>query len=222
MLHVTRCCTNDGVDQEGLRARFGHLEINEQLTTLAKRLEASADHPVEVTLVDDVIFSGGGIELIYRLGLPFSLVVKRVIAGIVIRSECGKRLESLGIGYDAVRVFPEPGTSTPIIDEICERDFFVFAPMTGRTLADPKRDAGFPYVYPFGNAAKWASFGTMAKIVSQRLIELNMDLLTEIEQTVGQPVRFDHLVREPMGVRTAHIATDRLLDHLQWHLLRYR
>lgn len=218
MLQVTRCCDLERKSVLGLRARYGYPAVAEQIQALADRLGATLEHPVSVVVLDDVIFTGGGMVEIARMGAEVGLLVEHVIAGIAIAELCARPLSDLGITMSAVHQFPGENESCRVVDEICSRDFFVFAPMTGRTLADPLRNAGFSYLEPFGDAARWASFGKCSARVSRDLLVLNIDLLAAIEKELGTSVCFGHLDREPLGVRFLDMGSERVLTHLRRHL----
>lgn len=102
-----------------------------------------------VSLVDDVIFSG---NLIARIGDALSKVgikVEAIYAGIGIQ-EGINLLKNKGYNVKCVRTYDN------VIDEICERDFYPGVPLSGR-LINSENNVGAPYILPFGNPGKWAS-----------------------------------------------------------------
>lgn len=104
-----------------------------------------------IALVDDVIFSGGGIIDTVRSFQEKGVVVERVITGIIV----GKGLKNLrdnGVNILWLELYPE------VIDEVCERDFVAGVPYSGRLMLDGDgKQYGAPYFYPLGNPVEWAS-----------------------------------------------------------------
>lgn len=221
MVHVTRGVRRDLSDAKDLSHRHGHAAVDEQIRRIAACLGASPAQRVSVVLADDVVFSGGVItRLIGMLG-ERGVDIVRIVCGIAVvdgDSNPFALAERLGAKLEAGRTFGIPGTPDAV-DEICERDFFVFSPMCGRTLVGTNENEGVPYIAPFGLARKWASFGDHAERVSQELIRLNVDVLRMIEESLGVPVTFQDLERSPYRVRHPGVCGDRVLSHLEAHLL---
>lgn len=73
-------------------------------------------------------------------------------------------LISTGIGIqDCINCLTSPNRSflclktySEIIDEVCERDFYLGLPYSGRSLIG-NNNIGFPYFLPFGKLRDWAS-----------------------------------------------------------------
>lgn len=219
MVNVTRACNHAREKQPGLHPRHGNDPLDHQLHRIAEHLCASSDRVVEITLVDDVIFSSNTLCELYDYALNVHLRIARAVCGILIGTSDRAELKQRNIHIDAAYTFSGAHPEPEVVDEICERDFFVFAPMTGRTLADTTQNAGFPYIEPFGDARNWASIAPeKVHEVSRALIELNVDLLTQIEEQLGHAIEFAHLQRIPMGVRHPDVDSSRVADHLIHHL----
>lgn len=219
MVNVTRACNHERVKQPGLHPRHGYESLERQFHHIAEHLGASADHVVDITLVDDVIFSSNTLCELHDHALKAHLRITRAVCGILIGTSNRTELKERNIQIDAAYAFSGEYPEPEVVDEICERDFFVFTPMTGRTLADQTQNAGFPYIEPFGDARNWASIAPeKVHEVSRALIELNVDLLKQIEGQLGHAIEFAHLQRTPMGVQHPDIASSRIADHLAHHL----
>lgn len=222
MLQITRCvhpATLDGID--GFHSRFGFPHPDEQLSSLVERLRESFNGAsAEVVIVDDVVFSGKVVaEVIRRLG-TYGIRVARVVCGIAVVEQGGSdpfaMCAELGATLDAAYAFGTPGNPNAL-DEICERDFFVFCPMSGRSAASDEANIGFPYIEPFG-LGKWASFGPHAVPVSARLAELNVRVIEAIERQLGRDLVFADLERYPARVRHHAVDGDSVRLHLLAHL----
>ena len=151
----------------------------------------------------------------------YGLDVVRVVCGIAVASEQGKDprsvCEAFGAELDFVGLYGAQG-EPEAVDEVCERDFFVFCPMTGRSFVNKDMDTGAPYIAPFGRPSDWASLDEFEWPISQRLIRLNADVLEMIEQHLGRPVIFNDLHRLPHGVRHPDVRSESVREHLLAHL----
>ena len=141
-LDIARQINRDGGDM-GLGRRADSALLLSQFKILQR---SGID---EVSIVDDVIFTG---DLIARVGETLGRIgmkVKGIYAGIGIK-EGIDLLQNRGYQVECVRTYDS------VIDEICERDFYPGVPLSGR-LVDPVNNIGAPYILPFGNPGKWAS-----------------------------------------------------------------
>ncbi len=221
MLHVTRGVDENFVSVPGLHPRYGHVSPSEQVAALVADLGATPHEQVEVVLVDDIVFSGSVMVALINLLAPEGVKVVRVVCGIAVAEVGGKNPFDLcrqhGAELEAVFSFGTPGTRQAS-DEICERDFFVFAPMCGRTYVGVEGNVGAPYVAPFGRPRDWASFGESEASVSRALIALNIYVLELIEAQIGRALTFADLDRQPARVRHPDVAGDQVRLHLERHL----
>lgn len=113
-----------------------------------------------ITLVDDVIFSGGTISQIVDVLQEHEIEVNSVVAGISI-GEAKEKLASRGIQLRSAHHYPD------VIDEICCRDFIIGSPYGGRTVIASYQVNGAegtlssiqyaPYILSLGNPVKWAT-----------------------------------------------------------------
>lgn len=223
MLQITRCVdpvTLDGI--EGFHSRHGFPHPDEQVSSLVARLhERFNGSSAEVVLVDDVVFSGKVVvEAIRRLA-EHGIRVVRVVCGIAVvespENDPFAMCADLGATLEAAFAFGTEGTPKAV-DEICERDFFVFSPMCGRSAVSAEANLAFPYIHPFGRAEKWATFGEHSAAVSPRLIDLNVRALAMIEAQLGRDVAFADLDRFPVRVRHPDVEGDSVRLHLLAHL----
>lgn len=185
-LEVCRTVDDSNTDA-GLYARSGAPRLHTQLDVL-RHAGVSA-----VSIVDDVIFSGGFLLRILGLFNKVGIKVVTVYTGIAI-GEGMSKIWSEGYRVKCVRFFPE------VIDEICERDFFPGVPLSGRTRCGDG-NIGVPYILPFGLMEKWASVPKEYEVaVSRRCIELTTLLFREIGRVSGRAVRCTDLDRGVAGI----------------------
>ena len=170
-LEVTRA-VNTKLESIGTQPRPYTPSISKQID----RLVANSD--TDLTLVDDVIFSGDAIieaaELFHAKGAR----VRTVLAAIAI-GEGRKKIEEAGIEVNSVIEYAD------VKDEICERDFLAGIPFSGRTVY--REDGGHysaPYFAPFGLPERWASIedATAAQKLSLYCIERSIELWQKVEQ----------------------------------------
>lgn len=155
--------------------------INDQLNQI---IANSGD---ELTLVDDVIFSGDAIvdvaEMLEARGAKVSTVLAAVAIG-----EGRRKIEGRGIEVVAVVDYES------VKDEVCERDFLAGIPYSGRTVytAD-ERHYSAPYFSPFGDAEHWASIDNahaarkLSSYCLDRSIELWQIIDTANDITITHP-----------------------------------
>lgn len=197
-LEVSRCVDEHNADA-GLYSRNGAPRLHAQLTALR------AANVLTVSVVDDVIFSGGFLLRILELLEKTGIEVAAVYTGIAIGSGIGK-VRAAGYRVECVRFFPE------VVDEVCERDFFPGVPLSGRTLRGAQ-NIGIPYILPFGLMDKWASIsGEHEKSVSKRCVDLTVMLFDEIDRVSGRPVLCSDLERGVLGIASSAVSFSRTLE----------
>lgn len=131
-----------------------------------------ANSSAELTLVDDVIFSGDAIieaaELFQERGARVSAVLAAVAIG-----EGRRKIEQAGIEVRSVVDYED------VKDEICERDFLAGIPFSGRTVyREDGSHYSAPYFTPFGLPEQWASIedAGAARALSQYCIDRSIAL----------------------------------------------
>lgn len=131
----------------------------------------------ELTLVDDVIFSGDAIVEAAELFAERGARVSTVLAAVAI-GEGRQKIEEAGIEVVSVVDYAE------VKDEICERDFLAGIPFSGRTVyREDGSHYSAPYFRPFGLPEKWASIedATAAQKLSLYCIDRSIALWRSIE-----------------------------------------
>lgn len=190
-LEVTRAVDEDFNDlPEKVYPRQGALSVAKQLDALA------TDEVSPVTLVDDVLFSGGGLVYLADELAKRNRPIRQVIFGIGIGEGLDRIRQHGGIDIQCVREYPK------VIDEICERDFLACIPYSGRTLiCTESKYWGAPYFNPFGNPEKWASIpGEYAEKFSRLCVAQSIRLWREIESLSGTLIPTDRVPRMIKGL----------------------
>lgn len=174
----------------GLVPRHGKKSLCEQVDAL-KDILAQNDIK-EIILLDDVVFSGGIVEIIEYFEAQ-NIKVKGVICGICIGEGCEKILKK-GIDVSYAIFYQE------VVDEICERDFYPGSPFSGRTIFGQERDTGVPYIFPFGKPHEWASIPKeKCKEFSAFCLSQAITLWEGVEECSSRVVRCSDLERFPIG-----------------------
>ncbi len=172
--------------------------------------ELRSDKVSPITLVDDVIYDGdtalGISERLAKVNRP----VERVIAGIAI-GDGVKKLEKAGIEVVCVRFFSD------VIDEVCERDFFAGATMSGRTVIHEDGSTwSVPYFSPFGKPEEWASIPLQsAERFSQYCLENSIDMWSKVKNEQGLSVLARDIPRRIHKLQQDRAIVDTLTDHLE-------
>lgn len=183
---ITRSVNEKG-ENCGWINRDGTPSIPQQLETLR------VSGVKEVVLVDDVIFSGGMIEMVADKFMAVGIRVPLVCAGIGI-AEGIKRINGIRREVRCVRIFDQ------VIDEVCERDFYPGTPLSGRLLAGGM-NIGVPYIFPFGNPKDWASIPhDHASAFSKFCLNQTILLFEEIERCSGREILCQDLGRKVFGL----------------------
>ena len=167
---VTRAVDTD-LESIGMRPRPYTPAISKQID----RLVANSD--TDLTLVDDVIFSGDAIVEVSELLRAKGVQVSTVLAAIAI-GEGRRKIEEAGIEVKSVVEYED------VKDEICERDFLAGVPFSGRTVyQEDGSHYSAPYFAPFGLPERWASIddATTARKLSLYCIERSIELWQQVE-----------------------------------------
>lgn len=143
LIELTRSVSPEGLDK-GLRHRFGSESLFRQLNVLKK------SGIKEVCLYDDVIFSGVLAERIIRLLSILGINISKFYAGIGIQEGIDKIENSFSIEVNCAHTYDQ------VVDEVCERDFYLGISYSGRSLIDGE-NFGLSYILPFGKPEAWAS-----------------------------------------------------------------
>lgn len=185
-LDITRC-----VDNNGQNKGLGRRKDSPLLLQQFKNLKSSGIK--EVTLIDDVIFSGDLIRRVGNLLENIGIKVPTICAGIAIK-EGVDQLNGFGKNVKFVREY------RVVLDEVCERDFYPGVPLCGRSLIS-KNNISVPYILPFGNLNKWASIPKKFEIpLSRFCINQTKKLFEAIEKKSNKIVKCSDLPRSVIGL----------------------
>ncbi len=174
----------------GLNSRVRKISLQRQIASLAKKANGNP-----IALLDDVIFEGNTMLQLIKAFRKRGVNVDKVYTGIAIQGGISL-LEKNGVQVESV-VNPYQ----EVVDEICERDFRVGAPYSGRAVIDNSTVKGAPYVLPFGKPVEWAS------IPKDDAVEFSLFCLTQsllmwllIEKLSRQSVSTKQLPRQVYGL----------------------
>jgi len=181
-IELTRRVDLSGMDQ-GLQHRSGSDKLLKQLNQLKN------SGLKEVCLVDDVIFSGSLMERVIKLLSYMDISVPIVCAGIGIRKGIN-RISNTKREINCKKIYYE------VIDEVCERDFYLGVPFSGRSLIG-KKNVGLPYIFPFGKPGEWASIPLkFQKTLSKFCINQTINLFEEIQTSSNREICCSDIERE--------------------------
>lgn len=173
-IELTRNVDLEGRDL-GLQPRFNSDSLFKQLNHL------KSHGIIEVCLVDDVIFSGAFIARAIKLLSSIGINVTVVCAGIGIQEGISRIIDSKRKIYCA-KIYNE------VIDEVCERDFYLGIPYSGRSLAG-NENIGLPYILPYGRPDEWASIPIEIQLgFSEFCINQSIILFEEIQKKSNRKI----------------------------------
>ena len=174
-INLTRKVDLKGEDK-GLYSRFGSPSFLKQLNDLKMKGIR------QICLVDDVIFSGVLIERLIKVLSGFGITVPRVCAGIGIVEGIDRISKKKKIKIDCAKIYDD------VIDEVCERDFYLGIPYSGRSVVGDG-NISLPYFFPFGKPGRWASIPPTFEIeFSKFCINQTVSLFEEIEKVSSKQV----------------------------------
>lgn len=181
----------------GEAARPGFSSLIEQINKLPKKQH--------VVLVDDGCFSGGTLLKIYEMFESSHRTIKKIILGVLVNREDNLLIKQFPkMTIEAVCEF-EQG----VVDWVCERDFFIGVPLSGKTVGCLEGgmaksywpDASLPYCLPFGDPVKGASIPQeKAREFSRKVLELSRQLWLAIERCSNRKVSNSDIPRLPLGL----------------------
>lgn len=177
----------------GLRSRTGSdLSLSRQFDMAASAIRADSD---KVTLIDDVVFSGGTIELIDGEFRKRGISVEKVVASVAMEDAMAK-LYANGISVEADRIY------AGVQDEVCMRDFIIGAPEGGRNVISQESGyASAPYLLPFGKTETWASIPPIRCTEFSRVAtEASLEIWTDIDRKNGRQILAGELAKPVIGL----------------------
>jgi len=179
------------VNEKGENQGLGHRAGSPPLLRQIEEIQTSGVR--EVTLVDDVIFTGTLLERVVELLSRINVRAPVICAGIGIAGGI-KRIKNAECDVHCVRTYKE------VIDEVCERDFYPGVPLSGRLLAG-STNIGVPYILPFGNPEEWASIPSeLTGSFSAFCLHQTTCLFDEIERCSDREVLCQELGRRVIGL----------------------
>jgi hypothetical protein len=198
-LDATRT-VDTNLQSTGLRSRLRENSLQQQIYRLAQGADGRT-----ITLIDDVIFEGKTLLEIIEKFRDQGVNIDQVLTGIAIQ-EGIDLLEANGI---SVKTVVDPYDQ--VIDEICERDFRVGAPYSGRTIINGKTTMGAPYLQPFGKPEQWASIPKdNALDFSLFCLYQSLQMWLEVERVSGQNISTDQIPRQTLGLPQSDSVTEAL------------
>lgn len=188
-LDATRT-VDSNLNSTGLGSRALEITLERQIGQLAAKQSGKA-----IALADDVIFEGKTmLQLVQKLRNK-GVAVDAILAGISMR-EGKELLEQNGVKVESLIVYDQ------VIDEICERDFVVGSPYSGRSVVNGKGIIeGAPYLYPFGKPIEWASI-PQEEAVNFSLFALSqsLQLWAKTEQLSRQSIPTQQVSKPVFGL----------------------
>lgn len=186
-LDVTRTM-DENLQSLGLRSRNEYDSIASQIAAFARQINGP------ISLLDDVVFDGNTMLSVIKEFRRQNIVVEKVLAGIVI--ENGQKLLQNN-GIEVISVMPP---YPEVIDEICERDFRIGVPYSGRTIATANGLYGAPYLLPFGKPNEWASIPDGDELeFSLACLAQSLGMWLEIERYSGVKIPTNKLAKPVFG-----------------------
>lgn len=174
----------------GLGGRAREITLERQIGRIGSQQSGQV-----ILLVDDVVFEGKTmLQLIQKLRNK-GVTIDAVYSGITIK-DGQDLLEQNGVRVESLLVYDQ------VVDEICERDFVVGAPYSGRSVVTPSGQiAGAPYLKPFGKPVEWASIPPeFADEFSLFCLAQSVELWKKAEQLSQQTIATQQLAKPVFGL----------------------
>jgi len=174
----------------------------------------------KVIIIDDGMWTGGTAKETCELLKKNNFEVKAAVVGINIRRKgvpC-----CLDLPVHAVQTYDE--SSRPVLDWVCERDFFPGVPLGGRTVVDDslpdffrknRVTAGAYYIEKPEWLKNWASIDDPDGQFRRFCIGRSIELFEEVERLSGRPVLFRNLTRVPFSLILNEDKEQRVVDLLE-------
>jgi hypothetical protein len=158
-----------------------------------------------LTLADDGCYTGKTFLKIYDLILEMGFQIQNIIVGVLIDRPKNCLLQK----YPNI-IIEAAFEYGPVVDWICERDFLIGVPLSGRTAGKRENDGvkpcnpeiALPYCKPMGDPINGASIPTDKDIgFSIFIIKLGKKLWEEIERVSKRPVMNSDIPRLPKSFK---------------------
>ncbi len=146
----------------------------------------------EVVIFDDVAFGGDTVLQLAELAKNAGIKIARLDFGIA----TSEALEKIGIaGYKSKSY----RTYSDLIDEVCERDYFIGSPLSGRTLQTTEGTKGIPYLEPFGKPDEWGSIPkNESRLFSYFCLTVAREFWSESQQMNKNQIIVNQLDKPPI------------------------
>ena len=191
-------------------ARPHSMPVDEQVDKIIRNMNP----PYRALVVDDGIWSGDSMRWVLSCLEKCSIKVKAVVVGVYIKrfGHTNDHLASLE-KLSAVQTYER---SRPVLDWVCERDFFVGTPLGGRTIANHEHDPGLQDWQSVGAfystnetwLKDWASINSNPRPFMNFCIDRSMAIFAEIRELSRRPVLMQHLERLPIQAIEENVSLD--------------
>ena len=144
--------------------------------------------PIEISLIDDVVFSGSMICKVAQALAEKNVFVKEVLSAVSVKENL-PAITNLGIQVNSYFYI------TNVLDEVCERDFYFGVAQSGQSqLLDNNQVVKMPYFSPFGFPVESASVPEDKAIdFSKECLKCSYDLWNEIQKNSNKVVTSNDL-----------------------------
>ena len=144
--------------------------------------------PIEVSLIDDVVFSGSMICKVALALAEKNIIVKEVLSAVSV-SENLPLITNLGIPVKSYFYISN------VLDEVCERDFYFGIAQSGQSqLLKNNQVVKTPYFSPFGFPIESASVPECkSNDFSRECLKCSYELWKEIEKNSNRTVTSNDL-----------------------------
>jgi hypothetical protein len=189
-------------DVKGVLARPGAISLAEQLDRIA------ASGVKEVCVIDDVVFGGETVAIVISQLHQRNVRTVAVLAGVAMTSGVRWVQKALQVPVYAVETYSD------VIDLLCERDFFLCAPYSGRVSSENGKS--LPHWIPFCDPYDLASIPRAHAVETSRFCFHNtLRLMSEVEKINAKPLLCKDLPRQLI---TMEDESERAIDFLN-HLI---
>lgn len=181
--------------------RPGFPPLDDQIDAL---LEPLTSH--HVIVVDDGIWTGETLQWIVQKLYEHSVFVDAVVVGVQVK-HAGSVVE-YAEDHNTVKAVQVYAHSRPVVDWVCERDFFFGTPLGGRTIhgreqvsvGDARISVGAFYPARQDWLSKWASIEDRSGAFRTFCRVRSLELFKEVERLSGRSVRLRDLERIPLHI----------------------
>lgn len=182
MLEISRAVDENGNDA-GYIPRGDNPSIKQQIKELSQSIQT-------VLLVDDGWWSGKTLLLIADMFMQHRIKVVGVVVGLSVKENNTPLLRSSVVSYNQFR---------PVLDWVCERDFFYGSPFGGRSVLGYPRH-GMYYPSTFDTLNNWASLIDNGSFHSF-CVNSSIQLFADIEELSNRKVLLGDLDRIPFEMK---------------------